>query len=671
MSTMPNSTTKFGLLLAGVTGIAVAAPHGSSLLPAGAAAQEVVQPLPAPVAGEAQIAAALSEWRRIRQSDRLPFSDYANFLLAWPGFPGETGRRAAAETVLASGMENPALVRRYFDRFPPLTGAGHLRRAEALLATGDRAGAADAARAAWRSGVLRPTDEAALLSIHSPALTPADHEARMDVLLWAGSTAAAARQLPYVSGARRSVFDARLAMQTRSANAAQLMALAENAGRADAGYIADRARWLSDTGNVPAARSWLAQTRGALTHRPADPDKWYEVLLFHARGAANDRNYAQAYNIARQVDDAYPAGTDISGESLGVRDKYTSLTWLAGQMAARRMGRPQDAVAMYARYANGSRTAQTRSKGLFWAGRAGQQARQSDVATRYFTQAAEYPQLFYGMLAMEEMGQPLRAPAPVPATSVAPNLRQAYYQRPVVRAAQYLGRQGDRQDQALFLRQIASDATSESDHALGIELSRLIARPEMAVWVGKSALNLRLHSYIGAGFPTVTVPSEHASNWTMIHAIARQESEFDRGAVSHAGARGLMQLMPGTARDVARTLGMSYQPASLTSDTSYNIQLGSSYFQRRLQQNGNHVLALAAYNAGQGNMNRWLRENGDPRTSAVDILDWIEDMPFFETKNYVQRVVENAVVYDLMNPSRAQSRGPAHVSWYLGRRPPR
>jgi soluble lytic murein transglycosylase len=129
--------------------------------------------------------------------------------------------------------------------------------------------------------------------------------------------------------------------------------------------------------------------------------------------------------------------------------------------------------------------------------------------------------------------------------------------------------------------------------------------------------------------------------------------------------------MPGTARDVARTLGMSYQPASLTSDTNYNIQLGSSYFQRRLDQNGNHVLALAAYNAGQGNMNKWLASNGDPRSGNVDMLNWIEDIPFFETKNYVQRVVENAVVYDLMNPTRAKSRGPYHVSWYLGRRPPR
>jgi len=678
MSSMAVSTIKIGLLFAGVSGLAVLTPPGQQTIATLATAmpaltpapQEVVQALPR-ASSDYAIGSAVTEWRRIRQSDNLPFSSYANFLLSNPGWPGETGRRSAAETSLTSGAENPALVARFFGQFPPLTAAGKLRYAEALMATGRRNEAVTQARAAWTMGALRPQDEATLIGVYGPSLTPADHDERMDALLWQGGTTAASRQLSYVSSARRPVFAARLAMRTRATDAASLAASAEGMGRGDAGYIADRASWLRDTGNSIAARNYLAQQRGPLTHRPGDPDKWYEVLLTQARGAANDRQYRVAYDIARQVDDAYPTGTDISAQSLGVRDKYTSLTWLAGQMAQRHLGRPGDAVAMYSRYGNGSRTAQTRSKGLYWAGRAAEIANQRDVAARYYAQASEYPQLFYGMLAMEQTGQALRPPPPTPNLTVAPNIRQAYFQQGVVRAAQYLGGQGDSRDQALFLRQIANDATSEPDHALGIELSRLLNRPEMAVWVGKSALNNRLHNYVGAGFPTVAVPNQYASSWTMIHAIARQESEFDRGAVSHAGARGLMQLMPGTARDVARTLGMSYQPASLTSDTSYNIQLGSSYFQRRLDQNGNHVLALAAYNAGQGNMNRWLSTNGDPRSSGVDMLNWIEDIPFFETKNYVQRVVENAVVYDLMNPAHAKSRGPHHLSWYLGRTPPR
>ena len=134
------------------------------------------------------------------------------------------------------------------------------------------------------------------------------------------------------------------------------------------------------------------------------------------------------------------------------------------------------------------------------------------------------------------------------------------------------------------------------------------------------------------------------------------------------GASGLMQLMPGTAREQAGKMGMSYDPGSLTTDAGYNLSLGNGYFSRMMDYyGGSYPLAVAAYNAGPGNVNKWLRANGDPRTGAVDMVDWIEAIPYQETRNYVQRVIENAVVYDLMNPQRAKSRGPSNLSWYLGR----
>ena len=154
----------------------------------------------------------------------------------------------------------------------------------------------------------------------------------------------------------------------------------------------------------------------------------------------------------------------------------------------------------------------------------------------------------------------------------------------------------------------------------------------------------------------------------MIHAISRQESQFDRQIVSHAGARGLMQLMPGTARETATRMGLPYSPSSLT-DPSFNIQLGVNYFQRLFGTYGSYPLAVAAYNAGPGNVNKWLAANGDPRTGQVDMVEWIEAIPFTETRDYVQRVLENAVVYSLMNPDRSQANGRAPLDWYLGRRP--
>ena len=141
-------------------------------------------------------------------------------------------------------------------------------------------------------------------------------------------------------------------------------------------------------------------------------------------------------------------------------------------------------------------------------------------------------------------------------------------------------------------------------------------------------------------------------------------------AVSHAGARGLMQLMPATAAEQSNKIGLSYSPASLTTDPDLSIRLGASYFERIRNNFGSYPLAIAAYNAGGGNVNKWLRQNGDPRTGSVDIVEWIEAIPYMETRNYVQRVLENAVVYDLMNPARATSRGPTPLSWYLGKSQP-
>jgi len=611
----------------------------------------------------------LDEWRRLQQSDNLPFSSYANFLLAHPGWPGETSRRAAAETALTSGGSETALAVRFFERFPPVTGAGRVRYAEALAGSGQAARAAEQAKRAWRMGSLRPQDESRIVGGFPGALTLDDHDARMDMLLWQGATTAASRQLAYTSPARRAIFDARLAYRTGAADAASRGASLESIARNDAGYLADRANWLRDNGASGSARALLARPH-AIAVPPGSPEKWYEALLAAARSAAADRQYTLAYDIARQVDDAYPAGTDIATKSLGERDDYTSLTWLAGTTAMKDLGRPRDAIGMFERYSRGSKTPTTRSKGLYWAGRAADAAGDRAAADGYYGRAASFGDLYYGQLASERLRQPLRRPAPISAAGIDPTIRSAFADRETVRAVKLLGSLGRAQEQGMFVRQIAADATTDTDHALASELSRSINRPDLGVLVGKSALQNGLTDYTAAGYPSVRVPTASADSWTMIHAIARQESQFDRAAVSHAGARGLMQLMPGTARETAGKLGLGYNMGALTVDTDYNIQLGSHYFARMLALYGSYPLAVAAYNAGPGNVNKWLRANGDPRTPGVDMIDWVEKIPIFETKNYVQRVLENAVVYDLMNPDKARSRGPANLSWYLGKRTP-
>jgi soluble lytic murein transglycosylase len=667
---MVASALKTSILLALAAGTVAASGVGQDALDRYRTQMANMGPLPVavnPTTADGAIAAAIAQWRALQQTDALPFDSYAGFVMAHPGWPNEAANRRAAER--QAGNAAPGSVVAFFRRYPPTTASGNLAYARALMATGARDQAYAAARAAWRSAGLSPTDEAAVVGGFPGALTAEDQDARMDALLWAGQTAAAQRQLSLVSSSRRPVFEARLAFRTNAPNASDLSTSTQELYRTDAGYVADRAVWLRNSGAGPTARAWLARPR-SLTTRPANAGEWYEVLATNARGAAADSQWQTAYDIARQLDDAYPAGTDISTKSYAERDEYTNLAWLGGQAALKRLGRPADAMTLFDRYARGSRSPTVRAKGYYWAGRAAEAAALQPQAAAYYGQAAGYRDQFYGQLAIERTGQPLVAPAPIPSVPIAPAVRAAFDARETVRAVKFLGMIGDWQDQTAFVRQIAADATTDTDHRLVDELSRTIGRPDLGVMVGRSAMTNGLSEYSAVGFPTVPVPAGYESNWTIIHAISRQESQFDRAAVSHAGARGLMQLMPGTAREQSGKMGLAYSQAALTTDPNLSIMLGSSYFQRVYANYGSYPLAVAAYNAGGGNVNKWLRANGDPRTGAVDMVDWIEAIPFQETRNYVQRVLENAVVYDLLNPPRSTSRGAARLSWYLGKNRP-
>lgn len=627
-----------------------------------------VPPRPVPAAPRFDpLRGAIMEWKRLRQSDSLPFSDYARFLVAHPGWPGEMAMRRTAERRLDGAVGSGEIVP-FFMRFPPLTAAGKARFAEALADSGRAAEAQTAAADAWMAGALAPDVEARMLARFSGVLTPALHDRRMERLLWDRATTAAGRQLVWTSALRRPVYEARLAMQLNQPDAAMKVAAAGAGAERDAGFIADRAMWMRDAGQGAAARAWLAQAR-TFDAPPFDAEAWLETLLLFARGAANDNQWSYAYDIARQADTAFPLGTEVRTRSLGERDDYTSLVWLGGTTALQRLGRPRDALILFNRYAQAAQNPQTQSKGWYWAGRAAQAAGDAVAANGFYTQAAANVDQFYGQLAAERLGLAVSMP-PEPAMVVIPAAQRAAFEgSEIVRAARLLGGTGEWQDQTQFIRAIAQNAKTDADHVLANELARLIGRPDLAVMVSRFARNNGARDPIRIGFPQVSVPAPYDKLWVMIHAITRQESQFDRTATSRVGAKGLMQLMPGTAREQAGKLGLGYDYDRLTLDPSYNITLGAAYFQRMLDYyGGSHVLAAASYNAGPGNVNKWLRSNGDPRMAGVDVVDWIEAIPLSETRGYVQRVLENAVVYDMLHPQRARTPAQNRLSAYLGKR---
>ncbi|MEM8919671.1 MAG: transglycosylase SLT domain-containing protein [Pseudomonadota bacterium] len=610
---------------------------------------------------------ALQRWRVLTQSDNYSFGDYAGFVISYPDWPdGERMKRNAEQAINIESF-SPTTALQYFDRVAPVTNGGAAKYAIALLATGQRDKANMMARQAWRGGTMVDEDEAALLNRFRSVFTPADHDARMNALLWARATRAATRQLGFASSAMRPVFAARLAQLTEAPDANSRASAVGAMARDDAGFLADRSRYLRNKGQSFASRQLLA-SRPSLRVKPANIATWYESNLINARAAANDRQWSLAYDIASNVDDAWTGTVNIAEQNSRIRDKYSDLVWLAGTVALEKQRQPRKAVAMFDRYARSYNSPNIRSKGYYWAGRAAAEAGQTDQAAAYFQKAAQFPAYFYGQLAHERLGRALPAFDRTYQVEISSQDRKTFNNQTLVQASIASARTGRWREQIRFYRALAYKAETPKDYALLSDLSVRIGQRDLGVIAGISGAGNGAGATDATFFPTLKVPFGYENSWTSIHAITRQESQFAVGAISHAGARGLMQLMPGTAREQSGKAGLRYNMSALTTDPQYNIRLGSGYFERMLSYyGGSWPLAAAAYNAGPGNVNKWLRRNGDPRMGGIDWLMWIENIPISETRNYVKRVLENAVVYDTKNPRGPQMKSDTPLTRYIGK----
>ena len=612
------------------------------------------------------VGSSLSEWRNLRQSSGYRFSDYAHFLIANPDWPEESKMRRWAERAMRPGEHGPTVIS-FFANDKPASGNGWARLTDAYATSGRMVEALQAAREAWAADDLSPADEQAIWARYGSSFTTADHDRRTDSLLFAKNSQDAARFVPMTSPTRRAAFSARVAMLSDSPNAEALYGMVIGTVTSDAGLMMDRARYLRGKGYTGAARDLGARSHN-FTYRPADPERFYDMLLMLANDAAQARQWQTAYNIARQLDDVLPTGALVPDQSLVIRDNYTSLAWLAGSIALDRTGNYPGAISMFDRYARAGRSLQVQTKGYYWAGRAALAAHRIQDANGYFQRAAAYPELFYGQLALERLGRSVSAPQQIAASYTSTSAQRAeFYNRRLVQATRMVAQSGNATERAQFVRALSESLNNDAERALAVELGQQIARPDLGVWVARSARIKGSMYYVRQAFPNL--PAQVSSDlWSLAHGISRQESSFDPYAVSHAGARGMMQLMPGTAREQAGKMGVGYDGTRLYTDANYNVMLGSAYFRRMLNMwNGNVPLAVASYNAGYGNVRKWVNAYGDPR-GGVDVLKWIEAIPYVETKAYVQRVIENSVVYDSLRPTSQQQA--FHVSRYLGKNRP-
>jgi soluble lytic murein transglycosylase len=510
-----------------------------------------------------------------------------------------------------------------------------LRCAEADANAGNNTEAAEYARRAWLAGITDPGAETAFLRRWSGAVRADDQWARF-LHLALHDTAAAARQVPRLDPPHRAAAEALHAFQVDAPNAETLLAALPAATRADPAMMLDHARWLRHADRTADALA-LWQRDGATAQANAQPDQlaafWTERNLL-ARRLLQDGNAAGAYALASDHGAITPEQT-LDAE------------FLAGFIALRRLNNPAAAAQHFATLAELSKAGITQGRAHYWLGRA--VAAEGKDARAEYQLAAAWPTTFYGQLAALALGDDPAALARRITALHDPSYTRdqvlAFTDREVVRAAAMLVAWSDPQRARTFLLRMDELAPDPADRSLVARFALRLGLPDTAVFVarrmGRDGLALP-----EAGWPIAAEPPAEPVDPSVALGLIRQESSFDIGAVSPSGARGLMQLMPFTAQAVAKQIGTATSLVSLTADPAHNMRLGTAYLREMLDRFGNSLpLAVAAYNAGPHRVDEWLPQNGDPRVGPIDMIDWIELIPLNETRNYVQRVLENVVIY--------------------------
>ncbi|MGE3143663.1 MAG: lytic transglycosylase domain-containing protein, partial [Hyphomonadaceae bacterium] len=515
----------------------------------------------------------------------------------------------------------------------PQTGDGKIALAQALRQLGQTAQANELARDAWRNNVLTSRAEAAALADFSGALSREDHAARLDLALWRGERGLASRLMARVGEADRLVANARIALQTRPRRGLQhAVDLVPQTRTDDPGFLYDRTRYIRRAGRPEDAIHYAMQIDARQAPLAARDDIFAEKRLYVSRSLRNG-NRQGAYRL-------------VSNHGLSSGENFADAEWLSGWLSLRYLNEPQRAATHFTHLDENVSTPVSRARALYWRAEAARALGQTADADARLADAARYDFTYYGQLASAKRGGVMRLhDAPPPNADT----RRAFESRELVRALRLISEFGSQQD----FESIAFYLDDTLDDPRELELLSSLAREasfgRTALRSAKAGIRRGIVA-VNAAFPLIDMP-ERVRQFTrpepaLVLAIIRQESEFDPRAVSPVGARGLMQLMPATARITAARQGMSYQLASLTGDPAYNMTLGAAHLGDLLDEwRGSYVLTIAAYNAGSGRAREWVADWGDPRSRAVDPVDWVELIPIAETRNYVQRVLENVQVY--------------------------
>lgn len=577
------------------------------------------------------VARKLAEWIILRSDDNGASSDrYKAFITENPSWPSQTFLRRRGEAALWDDKRDDSVVLAFFSGEQPISAKGRFMLARALLARGDRSSAERMVREAWRGDSFSSDTEETAFDRLGALLTAGDIKVRMDMLLYSGDNAEAGlRSAKRLGSGHVALARARIALNKKASNAKALLDAVPSDLHNDPLYLFSKAQWLRREDKfAEAARAMQAAPRDPA--RLVNADEWWIERRLLARKLLDTNEPRTAYVVARDA-------------SLPARDIYkTEQEFTAGWIALRFLNDPNLAAQHFARIGVGSVNPTALARAGYWQGRAAEAAGRQQEARAGYEAAAAQSTSYYGQLARAKLGLPQIA------LNGPPGRPRNGERLEIVRAVDLLYALDERELAVPILADMGERADMDGLLAL-CELTQRHNDARGMLMVGKAALNRGMpfdhYAYPVSGIPPYKDFGPEVEK-AIVFAIARQESAFNPAVVSPANAYGLMQVTPAAGRYVAKRHGATFDLARLKSDPAYNAAFGAAELGGLIEDyRGSYIMTFAGYNAGRGSVRKWIERYGDPRDPKVDAVDWVEQIPFAETRNYVQRIMENLQVY--------------------------
>ena len=575
------------------------------------------------------------QWRHLLTTgNQATFYDYITFIQNNKDYPRISRIKYLAEQKLSTDKISPKKIINWFGVDEPLSGYGMLVLGESFIQTGDDEKGIALIKRGWITAELSRASMKSLSKKYKKYLDSKDYINRADYLAWENKYWDLKRMLPYLPKDYQLLYTARQILMSKSYGVDQAIKNVPQKFKNDAGLNHDRLKWRRKRGRIDSSLEILSSIKNNKDYL-VRPDKWWVERAIMTRALIYKNKYETAYKVASQ-------------HSLDKGSKFAEAEWLSGWIALSFLNDPILAVDHFNNFYQNVSYPISLARGAYWLGRSYEKIGDKRQSEDWYREATKYLTTYYGQLAFLKINPSQNFELEEQA-DVKDDYRKYFYNKELVKITHLLNELNKDKYTKNILRHLANDNIASGSEILAAELATNISRYDFAIQVSKLAsYEKRFHNTFN--YPIISVPQyvngRKIPETAFILSLIRQESEFDMRANSHVGAQGLMQIMPYTAKLVAKQAKLPYSKSRLTSDPEYNINLGSHYIAGLiLQYDGAYPFATAAYNAGPKRVKHWKKINKDPQKKQIDFVDWVELIPFKETRNYVQRVMENYNVY--------------------------